>query len=42
MTHQAPLISTVVVGLVLAFTLGALAHRVRISRRWSAICSPAS
>jgi len=31
MTHQAPLISTVVVGLVLAFTLGALAHRVRIS-----------
>jgi CPA2 family monovalent cation:H+ antiporter-2 len=31
MTQQAPLISTVVVGLVLAFTLGALAHRVRIS-----------
>jgi monovalent cation:H+ antiporter-2, CPA2 family len=31
MSHQAPLISTVVVGLVLAFTLGALAHRVRIS-----------
>ena len=29
--HQTPLISTVVVGLVLAFTLGALAHRVRIS-----------
>jgi CPA2 family monovalent cation:H+ antiporter-2 len=31
MVHQAPLISTVVVGLVLAFVLGALAHRVRIS-----------
>jgi CPA2 family monovalent cation:H+ antiporter-2 len=29
--HQTPLISTVVVGLVLAFTLGALAHRIRIS-----------
>jgi monovalent cation:H+ antiporter-2, CPA2 family len=31
MTHQAPLISTVVIGLVLAFVFGALAHRVRIS-----------
>ena len=31
MTHQAPLISTVVVGLVLAFALGALAHRIRLS-----------
>jgi CPA2 family monovalent cation:H+ antiporter-2 len=31
MTHQAPLISTVVVGLVLAFVFGALAHRIRIS-----------
>jgi CPA2 family monovalent cation:H+ antiporter-2 len=29
--HQTPLISTIVVGLVLAFTLGALAHRIRIS-----------
>jgi K+:H+ antiporter len=31
MSHQAPLISTVVIGLVLAFAFGALAHRVRIS-----------
>ena len=31
MVHQAPLISTVVIGLVLAFAFGALAHRVRIS-----------
>ena len=31
MTHQAPLVSTVVVGLVLAFAFGALAHRIRMS-----------
>src|SRR3954447_18569550 len=31
MPHHTPLISTIVVGLVLAFILGALAHRVRIS-----------
>jgi CPA2 family monovalent cation:H+ antiporter-2 len=31
MPHHAPLISTIVVGLVLAFALGALAHRLRIS-----------
>ena len=31
MHHNTPLISTVVVGLVLAFVLGALAQRVRIS-----------
>ncbi|AWM86872.1 YbaL family putative K(+) efflux transporter [Microvirga sp. 17 mud 1-3] len=31
MPHHTPLISTIVVGLVLAFTLGALAHRLRIS-----------
>jgi CPA2 family monovalent cation:H+ antiporter-2 len=29
--HQAPLVSTVVVGLVLAFALGAVAHRFRVS-----------
>jgi CPA2 family monovalent cation:H+ antiporter-2 len=31
MPHHTPLISTIVVGLVLAFALGALAHRFRIS-----------
>jgi len=31
MTHQMPLISTIVVGLVLAFVLGAIAQRFRIS-----------
>lgn len=31
MTHNTPLIAMIVIGLVLAFTLGALAHRVRIS-----------
>jgi CPA2 family monovalent cation:H+ antiporter-2 len=31
MSHNTPLISTVVVGLVLAFILGTLAHRIRIS-----------
>lgn len=31
MPHHTPLISTIVVGLVLAFALGALAHRIRIS-----------
>jgi CPA2 family monovalent cation:H+ antiporter-2 len=31
MPHHTPLISTIVVGLVLAFVLGALAHRLRIS-----------
>ncbi|MGO4704153.1 YbaL family putative K(+) efflux transporter [Microvirga sp. 2MCAF38] len=31
MPHHTPLISTIVVGLVLAFGLGALAHRLRIS-----------
>jgi monovalent cation:H+ antiporter-2, CPA2 family len=31
MPHHTPLISTIVVGLVLAFALGALAHRLRIS-----------
>src|SRR5262245_4532126 len=31
MPHYSPLISTIVVGLVLAFALGALAHRVRVS-----------
>jgi CPA2 family monovalent cation:H+ antiporter-2 len=31
MPHQTPLISTIVLGLVLAFTFGALAHRFRIS-----------
>jgi len=31
MPHHTPLISTIVVGLVLAFVLGALAHRLRVS-----------
>jgi monovalent cation:H+ antiporter-2, CPA2 family len=31
MPHYTPLISTIVVGLVLAFVLGALAHRIRVS-----------
>ncbi|NIX77408.1 YbaL family putative K(+) efflux transporter [Microvirga terricola] len=31
MPHHTPLISTIVIGLVLAFALGALAHRFRIS-----------
>ncbi|MET0742268.1 MAG: YbaL family putative K(+) efflux transporter [Microvirga sp.] len=31
MPHHTPLISTIVVGLVLAFILGALAHRIKIS-----------
>ena len=31
MPHHTPLISTIVVGLVLAFILGALAHRLRVS-----------
>src|SRR5207302_7174230 len=31
MPHATPLISTIVVGLVLAFAFGALAHRLRIS-----------
>ena len=31
MSHDTPLITTIVVGLVLAFVLGALAHRFRIS-----------
>src|ERR687896_382726 len=31
MSHHTPLISMIVVGLVLAFTLGALAHRFRVS-----------
>ena len=31
MPHHTPLVSTIVVGLVLAFALGALAHRVRLS-----------
>ena len=31
MPHHAPLISTIVVGLVLAFALGAVAHRFRLS-----------
>ena len=31
MPHHTPLISTIVVGLVLAFALGAVAHRFRIS-----------
>jgi CPA2 family monovalent cation:H+ antiporter-2 len=31
MPHHTPLISTIVVGLVLAFALGALAHRLRVS-----------
>jgi monovalent cation:H+ antiporter-2, CPA2 family len=31
MPHHTPLISTIVIGLVMAFALGALAHRVRIS-----------
>ena len=31
MAHHTPLVSTIVVGLVLAFALGALAHRVRLS-----------
>ena len=31
MPHYTPLISTIVVGLVLAFALGALAHRLRVS-----------
>ena len=41
MSHHTPLITLIVVGLVLAFALGALAHGSG-SRRWSAICSPAS
>ena len=31
MTHSTPLIATIVVGIVLAFGLGALAHRFKIS-----------
>jgi CPA2 family monovalent cation:H+ antiporter-2 len=31
MPHHMPLISTIVVGLVLAFALGAVAHRFRLS-----------
>ncbi len=31
MPHHTPLIATIVVGLVLAFILGALAHRIRVS-----------
>ena len=31
MPHHTPLISTIVVGLVLAFVFGALAHRFRLS-----------
>jgi len=31
MPHHTPLISTIVVGLVLAFAFGALAHRLRVS-----------
>ena len=31
MPHHTPLISTIVVGLVLAFALGAIAHRFRLS-----------
>src|SRR5687767_6503382 len=31
MPHYTPLITTIVVGLVLAFALGAVAHRLRIS-----------
>ncbi|WP_262028931.1 YbaL family putative K(+) efflux transporter [Microvirga sp. Mcv34] len=31
MPHHTPLISTIVVGLVMAFTLGAIAHRFRLS-----------
>src|SRR5215210_2875111 len=31
MPHHTPLISTIVIGLVLAFALGALAHRLRLS-----------
>src|SRR5437667_6298748 len=31
MPHHSPLVSTIVVGLVLAFAFGALAHRFRIS-----------
>jgi len=31
MPHHTPLIATIVVGLVLAFCLGALAHRLRAS-----------
>ncbi len=31
MPHHTPLVSTIVVGLVLAFALGALAHRIRLS-----------
>jgi CPA2 family monovalent cation:H+ antiporter-2 len=31
MVYNTPLISTIVVGLVLAFVFGALAHRLRVS-----------
>ena len=31
MPHHTPLIATIVIGLVLAFVLGALAHRLRAS-----------
>jgi CPA2 family monovalent cation:H+ antiporter-2 len=31
MSHEMPLLSTIVIGLVLAFAFGALAHRLRIS-----------
>ena len=31
MPHHTPLIATIVVGLVLAFVLAALAHRLRVS-----------
>ena len=41
MPHHTPLISTIVVALVLAFILGAMANRFRISP-WSAIFWPAS
>jgi monovalent cation:H+ antiporter-2, CPA2 family len=33
MAHHTPLISTIVIALVLAFVLGALAQRVRMSPR---------
>jgi CPA2 family monovalent cation:H+ antiporter-2 len=34
MVHNTPLISPIVVGLVLAFVFGALAHRLRVSVIW--------
>ncbi len=33
MPHHAPLIATIVAGLVVAFIFGAIAHRIKVSRK---------